>query len=206
MSDHAGAAHIPYDPISNRIGMWLFLLTELILFGALFIIFAVYFHRYTAEYELAAHELNRFIGAANTLVLLTSSLTMALAIAALQKDKPKESIRWGLATLGFAAIFLVVKGFEWAHKFELGIYLDSEVLLARPKGEIVFFGMYFLMTGLHAIHVIIGGFLIVWSLFKIKSGTANPKKMSFMENTGLYWHLVDLIWIYLFPLFYLIHS
>jgi len=209
MSDHTAAgtaeAHLHYDPVGNRIGMWLFLLTELILFGTLFIIYAVFFHRYTPDYERAAHELNRLIGGANTLVLLTSSLTMALSIAALQKDKAAQAIRWGFITLGFASIFLVVKGFEWAHKFELGIYFDSEVLLARPKGEIVFYGMYFLMTGLHALHVIIGGSLIVTAMVKIKRGTATSKRMSFLENTGLYWHLVDLIWIYLFPLFYLIH-
>ena len=98
----------------------------------------------------------------------------------------------------------MVKAFEWSGKFGHGIYPGSEILLARAKGEIVFFGMYFLMTGLHAVHVIIGAGLILAAMVKVKRGTVHAGRLSFLENTGLYWHLVDLIWIYLFPLFYLI--
>ena len=203
--DHdAGEAHVHYDPMGSRIGMWLFLLTELILFGTLFIFFAVYYQRYPFEYHAAAAELDRLVGAGNTLVLLTSSLTMALSIAALQKEKKSESLRWAFLTVAFAGVFLVVKAFEWSGKFSHGIYPGSELLLARPQGEIVFFGMYFLMTGLHALHVIIGAGLILWATVKVKKGTVHAGRLSFLENTGLYWHLVDLIWIYLFPLFYLI--
>lgn len=198
------AEHDHYDPISNKIGMWLFLLTELLLFGALFIIFAVYFREYTPEYHTAAAELNRLIGAGNTLVLLTSSLTMVLSLAALQRGDRSWSIRWMLATIAFAFVFLAVKAFEWHHKFDVGIYLNSDVLLARPKGEVVFFGLYFVMTGLHALHVIIGAALISVVAWAVKKGKVHAGRLSLLDNAALYWHLVDVIWIFLFPLFYLI--
>jgi cytochrome c oxidase subunit 3 len=107
-------------------------------------------------------------------------------------------------TLAFAAIFCVVKAFEWGGKFEHGIYPGSEHLLELTKGEVVFFGLYFTMTGLHALHVIIGGVLILWAMAKVRKDLVNAERMVFLDNIGLYWHLVDLVWIFLFPLFYLI--
>lgn len=192
------------DPIGNRFGMWLFLLTEIVLFGTLFLFFASYFYEYAADYHHAARQLNRIIGACNTAVLLTSSLTMALAIAAMHRGRREATLRWMMATLGFALVFLIVKGFEWSHKFEVGLYMDSDVLLALPRGEILFFGLYFVMTGLHALHVIIGGVLIGVAAVFVRNGRVHEGRASLLENAGLYWHLVDLIWIFLFPLFYLI--
>ena len=193
-----------WDPVANRIGMWLFLLTEILLFGTLFLIFAAYFREFEADYHHAARELNRLIGAGNTLVLLTSSLTMALAISALRKGRTRASLAFMAGTIGLALVFLTIKGFEWNHKFESGLYMDSDTLLALPRGEILFFGLYFVMTGLHALHVVVGAALIGATAFLVRRGRVRPGRMSLAENAGLYWHLVDLIWIYLFPLFYLI--
>ena len=208
MSDaaHGGeaAGHEHHDPVANRIGMWMFLLTEVLLFGTLFLFFASYFREYAADYHHAARQLNRVIGAANTVVLLTSSLTMALSIAALHAGRRNRSLAWMGATVALALVFLVVKGFEWSHKFEVGLYLDSDVLLALPRGEVIFFGLYFVMTGLHALHVVIGGGLIGVTAWHVARGRVHAGRMSLVENAGLYWHLVDLVWIFLFPLFYLI--
>jgi cytochrome c oxidase subunit 3 len=108
------------------------------------------------------------------------------------------------ATVGCALIFLVIKYFEWSAKIHHGIYPDSDQLLLRPAGEIVYFGLYYVMTGLHGIHVIIGGAVLLYALRLINAGRVTADNFIFLENSGLYWHLVDLVWIYLFPLFYLI--
>ena len=200
----AAEAHEHHDAFGSKLGMWLFLLTELLLFGTLFIIFASYFFEYTHDYHAAARELSRLIGGANTVVLLTSSLTIVLALRALQVGRRRACLRWMLATIGLALTFLVVKGFEWHHKFEVGIYFNSQSLLARPHGEVVFFGLYFVMTGLHALHVIIGGSLIGAVAWKVKAGTVTQERIGWLDNAALYWHFVDVIWIFLFPLFYLI--
>jgi len=198
-------AHAPHrDPVGLKIGMWLFLFTEITLFGTLFIAFAVYLHAYKLDFQAASGELNVPIGTLNTIVLLTSSLTMALAIQALQRRDKTQSILLMGVTLLFACTFLVVKAFEWNAKFHHHIYPGSEVLLLRPRGEIVFFGLYFTMTGLHALHVVIGGIVILFAVSRVRKGLTSADRPEFIEYTGLYWHLVDLVWIYLFPLFYLI--
>jgi cytochrome c oxidase subunit 3 len=206
----SGAAHDARDDqghrerAGNRFGMWMFLLTEIVLFGTLFLFFASYFYEYEADYRHAARQLNRLIGVFNTAVLITSSLTVALAISALHRGRKAASLRWLLATVGLALVFLAAKGLEWSHKFEVGLYLDSEVLLALPRGEILFFGLYFAMTGLHALHVVMGGVLLGVAARSVYSGRVHQGRASLLENSGLFWHLVDLIWIYLFPSFYLI--
>ena len=201
-----GAIHAEhYDPVGAKIGMWLFLFTEVLLFGTLFIVYAVYLFDFNWQFQKGSTELNVPVGAANTVILLTSSLTMALSIAALQRSQKDRSIRLMYATLACAAAFLVIKAFEWGAKFEHHIYPGSEHLLERTKGEIVFFGLYFTMTGLHALHVIIGGAVILMAVRRVRRGAVHAGRIVFLENTGLYWHLVDLVWIYLFPLFYLIH-
>lgn len=192
------------DYIGSKFGMWLFLFTEILLFGGLFILYSVYLHRYPAEFHTAGTELNVFFGGGNTLALVTSSFTMALSISALQKGDKKLAMILLSITLAMAFVFLVNKYFEWGAKFHHGIYPDSPALLERPKGEIIFFGLYFVMTGLHGIHVLVGAVIIIIVLFMIKNDRVNSNDFVVLENTGLYWHLVDLIWIYLFPLFYLI--
>jgi cytochrome c oxidase subunit 3 len=200
------AAHADHhDPLGARIGMWLFLFTEVLLFGALFLCYAVYLDQFTWQFREGSGELNVAIGTVNTLILLTSSLTMALSIAALQRSNRKLSLRMLDATLLCGLTFLVIKAFEWGGKFSHGIYPGSRHLLEdMTSGENVFFGLYYTMTGLHALHILAGVGVILFARFRVVRGRISAERIDFLENTGLYWHLVDLIWIYLFPLFYLI--
>ena len=203
---HAPSAdlHGHYDPAAGKLGMWLFLFSEALLFGTMFIAYATYLHKYTYMFRSAAHHLSRPIGAANTVILLTSSLSIALAIGAMQRGRKRQATGLMLLTVAFAAAFLVIKSFEWAEKFRLGLYPRGEALLALPPGEQVYFGLYYVMTGLHGLHVVAGALAILWALRQIRLGRIGPDRPRVLENVGLYWHLVDVVWIYLFPLFYLI--
>jgi len=192
------------DSETGKLGMWLFLFTELFLFGGLFLVYAVFRAKYSADFHSAALELNTFIGTLNTVFLLVSSMTVAMAITAVQKNHKKLAMFLVIVTLILAALFMINKYFEWSHKFDFQLYPGSEVLKNLPRGELLFFGLYYMMTGLHAVHVLIGMILLVINFFKIKSGYVNQSHYLHLENTGLYWHLVDLIWIFLFPLLYLI--
>lgn len=262
MSSHTDAlvAHKhPSDFEGAKIAMWLFLFTEILLFGGLFILYAVYRFLYPVDFHNAAIELNTALGATNTLVLLTSSLTVVLSIEALQRGNRKLSL-WMLGlTILCALTFLVIKYFEWGAKFHHGLYPGSEELLTHSNGEVIFFNMYYAMTGLHGIHVLVGmailsgmfyfiarkpvdkermGFDIVERLrggahlavvadngneigkvleiddkvrnidIKVTYETVpekfDPRNLIKLENSALYWHIVDVIWIFLFPLFYLI--
>jgi cytochrome c oxidase subunit 3 len=193
-----------YNQETGKFGMWIFLLTELFLFGGLFLVYAVFRAKYSQDFHNAALELNTFIGTLNTVFLLTSSMTVAMAITAIQKNSPGLAFFLVLITLVLAALFMVDKYIEWSHKFEFKIFPGSDVLKNLPRGELLFFGLYYMMTGLHALHVFIGMVLLSISLVKIKKGIVNQGHYLLLENSGLYWHLVDLIWIFLFPLLYLI--
>ncbi len=196
--------NIHRDDIAARLGMWLFLFTELILFGGLFIIYSVYRFTYPQEFHLAAKELNTIIGTFNTIILLTSSLTMAVSIVAIQRNKRNLSLFFQLLTILLALFFMVNKYFEWSAKFHHGIYPGSDTLLSESSGQILFFGLYYAMTGLHGLHVIIGAVMIAFMMRFTSKGVVTQDNYVKLENTGLYWHLVDIIWIFLFPLFYLI--
>jgi cytochrome c oxidase subunit 3 len=200
----ATVTHEHRDDVGAKMGMWLFLFTEIILFGGMFLIYAVYRFQYTEEYRLAAMELNTTVGTINTIILLTSSLTVALAIAAIQKKNKFLSILMLSLTIMMAFMFTINKFFEWSAKFSHGIYPGSDELLTKPDGHILFFSMYYLMTGLHVIHVLVGIVLLSIVLVMIIKNKIRSDKYVLLENSGLYWHLVDLIWIFLFPLFYLI--
>ncbi len=204
--NHEAAAevHVHRDDVGAKMGMWLFLFTEILLFGGMFLAYAVYRYQYPDQFHLAAMELNTGIGTLNTIILLTSSLTVALSIAAMQKGNRFLSIIMLIITNLFALMFMVNKFFEWSAKFEHGIYPGSEELLAKPNGQILFFGLYYVMTGLHGLHVIIGVVILTVILVFIIKNKITPDNYVKLENSGLYWHLVDLIWIFLFPLFYLI--
>jgi len=201
--EHA-VAHAHRDDIGARMGMWLFLFTELILFGGMFILYSVYRYKYPEAFHLAAKELNTIVGTFNTAILLTSSLTMALSITAIQRKQKSLSVIFQMLTIVLALGFMVNKYFEWTAKFHHGIYPGSETLLAKPAGEIVFFGLYYVMTGLHGLHVIIGVVLIAVMMRFTSKGIISSDSYVKLESAGLYWHLVDIIWIFLFPLFYLI--
>jgi cytochrome c oxidase subunit 3 len=198
------AAHVHRDDIGTRMGMWLFLFTELLLFGGLFFLYSVYRFTHQQDFHVAAKELDTLIGTFNTAILLTSSLTMALSIAAIQKRNIKLSIFFQLLTILMGAGFMINKYFEWMHHIGVGIYPGSEELLSKGPGQTLFFGLYYTMTGLHGLHVVIGAIVIgTMTRFTIK-GVITPDNYTKLEAAGLYWHLVDIIWIFLFPLFYLI--
>jgi len=192
------------DSDTGKLGMWLFLFTELFLFGGLFIVYAVMRSKYSEDFHQAALELNAFIGATNTVVLLVSSMTVAMSLTAIQKNQSDKAVGLIFITLLLAGIFMVNKYFEWGHKIGLHLYPGSDVMKTLPHGEIMFFGLYFMMTGLHLLHVIIGGILLTIVMLRLKSGKINHEHYLLHENGALYWHLVDLIWIFLFPLLYLI--
>jgi cytochrome c oxidase subunit III len=192
------------DYTGAKLGMWLFLFTELILFGGLFLLYAVYLARYPQEFTAGGRELNVLFGTANTVILLTSSLLAAMAVTAIQRDERRTSVLLLGGTILCAALFLVNKYLEWSAKIHHGIYPNSPRLAAGPPGESVFFSLYYLTTGLHGLHVLIGATLLAWVAARVKRGSVHAGDYVLLENGALYWHLVDLIWILIFPLYYLI--
>ncbi len=189
-----------------KLGMWFFLLTEVLTFGGLFCAYAVYRAWYPEMFSNAHRELNVVLGTINTVVLITSSLTMALAIRSMQLDRKNQTFTYLFFTLLLAGTFLVIKYFEYTHKIHVGqlpgrFYSFEGIEGNNPH---IFFSIYFMMTGLHGIHVVGGMCLIGWLMYKTKKDTFSSEYYTPIEMTGLFWHLVDLIWIFLFPLFYLI--
>jgi len=201
---HFDHADTQFD--AGKMGIWLFLVTEILLFGGLFCAFAIYRSWYYPAFVEAHHHLDKVMGGANTLVLITSSLTMALAVRAAQTNKKGQTVGLLLVTLACAATFLVIKYFEYSHKFHDGLlpgrYFTYEH--AKYAEEGIFFAVYFMMTGIHGFHVLVGMGLILWITIKAARGEFSSRYYAPVEGVGLYWHLVDLVWIYLFPLLYLI--
>jgi len=192
------------DYTGAKLGMWLFILSELLLFGGMFILYAVHRYKSPGDFHHASTELDVFLGTLNTIILLTSSLSVAVSITAIQKGERRLSIVLLMVTMALGLLFLVNKGFEWTTKIGHGIYPNSPTLLARSKGEILFFGLYYVMTGLHGLHVLVGVCVLCVMLILIAKGKLTQMHFTPLENAGLYWHLVDIIWIFLYPLFYLI--
>ncbi len=192
------------DATDARLGMWLFILSEILLFGGLFILYSAYRYKNPVDFHHASRELEVILGTFNTIILLTSSLSMAASISAIQRGQRKLSMVLLMATIALGLFFLVNKGFEWGTKIEHGIYPNSPALLARAKGEILFFGLYYVMTGLHGLHVLVGVCVLCGMWMLIAKDKINQMRFVPLENAGLYWHLVDIIWIFLYPLFYLI--
>ena len=193
------------DDIGSNMGMWMFIFSELLFFSGLFIVYAVFRSKYHDEFHLSSSQLNVFIGSLNTVLLMASSMTITMAITAMQKHSIKLAQRLTGITILLGIIFLVNKYFEWGHKIEHHIYPGSDFLMTFNHGEIMFFGLYYFMTGLHALHIIVGLILLIIVYFRIGNKTIHPDHSTLLENTSLYWHLVDLIWIFLFPLLYLIN-
>jgi cytochrome c oxidase subunit 3 len=192
------------DDAGAKFGMWIFIFTEILLFGGLFIVYAVMRHGYTKEFHAASQHLDTFIGAVNTIVLLVSSMTVAMSITAIQKNDKKMATFLLLMTLVCALIFLVNKYFEWGHKIQIHLYPGTDLMQELKHGYILFFSLYFFMTGLHMLHLIIGAIILIIALVKVRYGLIRADHFTLLENGALYWHLVDLIWIFLFPLFYLV--
>ncbi len=203
-------AHHFSDPAqqsdSAKLGMWIFILTEILLFGGLFVAYSI-FRAWNPDMFYNAHKfLDVKMGGINTVVLITSSVTMALSIRSMQLGRKKQTIGFLVATLLFAAVFLVIKYLEYSHKFHLGQLPGKFYTFTGVKGNNphIFFSIYFVMTGLHGVHVIAGMTVIVMMLVRTMRNRFSSEYYTPLEMTGLYWHLVDLIWIYLFPLLYLI--
>ena len=185
--------------------MWVFLVTEILMFGGLFAAFIINKSLHHDLFVQAHHHLNKIQGGTNTIVLLFSSLTMALAVRSSQLSKKSQTSTYLLVTIACAGIFLVVKYFEYSHKIHDGLLPGSHFAATdMPKEAHVFFSLYFMMTGLHGIHVVLGMGLIFWIFLRNQRGEFSSEFYTPVEVVGLYWHLVDLIWIYLFPLLYLI--
>jgi cytochrome c oxidase subunit III len=196
--------NIHRDDEASKTGMWLFLFTEMLLFGGLFVVYSVYRFRNASAFHLAAHELSVVVGTINTIILLISSATIAMSITAIQKKNRRLALLLLFTTLLLGLAFLINKYFEWGHHIKDQIYPGSPVLALRGQGDVLFYGLYFFMTGLHALHIIIGMIFIGVVARLIVRNKIDSGNFALLENSGLYWHLVDLIWIFLFPLFYLI--
>jgi cytochrome c oxidase subunit 3 len=192
------------DRKGKTLGMWFFLFTELLFFGGLFLLYSVYRYRFSDAFHKAASGENLVLGTLNTFLLLTSSFTMTLAIAAIKRGRRNHSVILQSATIALGIAFLIIKFSEWGEKISAGIYPKSPVLKGLGSGEELFFGLYYVMTGLHGLHVFVGIIVIaVMTGFTLRRVIRedNPVRL---ENTGLYWHFVDIVWLYLFPLFYLV--
>lgn len=195
-----------YD--SGKEGLWIFMVTEILMFGGLFVAYIIFHALYPEMFAEGAKQTNWVMGFINTLVLITSSLTMALSIYYVQKSQ-RQKATWMLAsTILCGAIFLMIKYFEYEHKIHLG-YLPGKMLdvaAVHPQHSNLglYFGLYFVMTGLHGTHVLIGMGLITWLLIRNIRGDFTPSYYLPLEGVGIFWHIVDLIWIFLFPLLYLI--
>jgi len=204
MTEKATHIEVHADDEAKKLGMWLFIFTELLLFGGLFLVYSVFRAQYPANFHEGSLELSVTIGAINTIVLLISSMTVAMALTAIQKNNRKLAMTLISVTLFLATVFLFNKVFEWGAKFEHGLYPGSKLMPMLERGDLLYFSLYFFMTGLHALHIIVGMVLLTICLVKVKSGNIHSQKYIHLENGALYWHLVDLIWIFLFPLMYLI--
>jgi cytochrome c oxidase subunit 3 len=192
---------------ASTLGMWIFLITEIMFFGGLFLAYTVYRRWYADIFAVASCSLDVYIGAANTVVLLSSSLTMVLAVRAAQLGKQKALIVFLVLTLLLGGVFLGVKAYEWNQKYVEhhipGPDFHFEGVTQQGPAQL-FFSLYFAMTGLHALHMVIGAGLLIVLIVLAAKGRFSASYMTPVDVVGLYWHFVDVIWIFLFPLLYLI--
>ncbi len=219
-SHHFSSMQQEYE--AGKQGVWIFMATEIMMFGGLFVGYFIYRFAYPEMYIAGGDSLNWVQGAANTLVLLVSSFTMAQAVTETMKGDNKKALKYVIVTTACAFIFLIVKYFEYSAKVHHGLfpgfdmwnpdmeYIKSHIrdtsLLANFSAENLrlFFVLYFAMTGLHGIHILIGIGLMFWIMKRLKNNEFSSKYYTAVEGVGLYWHIVDIIWIFLFPLMYLI--
>lgn len=229
ITNQVGLAH-HFDDIEQQreagtLGMWAFLITEVMFFGGLFLAYILYRFKYPVEFAVASNSLNVTMGFINTLVLICSSLTMALAVYCSQIGKRRPLIIFLLLTMVLGATFLVIKGveyhdkyvehhipvkfstyeFKWEERGSEGASAHEQALAAVDTGNVeMFFFLYFAMTGVHALHMIIGLGILATLVLMARRGRFTPEYHSPVDLSGLYWHFVDIVWIFLFPLLYLI--
>lgn len=207
-----GAAHeshfedLAQQVHAARLGVWLLIASEILFFGALFGLYAGLRAEVPAGFEAGAHEMATAIGTTNTFVLLTSSLTVALAYASLKLGRFKVSLALVGATVALALVFLVLKGIEYADHLRHGLGPAMPQPADKPPGMAVFITLYWMMTGLHALHVIGGLCVFAWVSRGIWAGHVSAARPHRFELVAIYWHFVDLVWIFLWPTFYLIHG
>lgn len=195
-----------HEYATSKEGVWLFLTSEILMFGGLFVGYIIYSHLYPEVFAEGSKHLNWKLGALNTIVLLFSSLTMVLGVHYSQEGNRKKAVTMLATTIACGAIFMIVKYFEYTHKIHEGL-LPGTWYSADKHGISnigLYYSFYFMMTGLHGIHVLAGMLLILWVLLRANKGEFGPKYFTPVEGVGLFWHLVDLIWIFLFPLLYLV--
>jgi len=191
---------------ASSLGMWLFLVTEIMFFGGMFTAYVVYRAAYAEAFAAASHHLDIVLGTINTAVLIGSSLTMALAVHAAQTGNRRSLQLFLVLTMVLGCVFLGIKGVEYSHKFHEG-HVPGPFFTwegADAGNAELFFSLYFGMTGLHALHMIIGIGILAILLLQATRGWYGPHYHTPVELTGLYWHFVDIVWIFLFPLLYLI--
>jgi cytochrome c oxidase subunit III len=210
MNHDAALAH-QFDSLEQQVeastlGMWVFLVTEVLFFGGLFLAYTIYRGWYQEAFAVSSHELDILLGGINTAVLITSSLTMALGVRAAQLGQRRAILTFLVLTMILGTAFLGIKGLEYYHKFTEHHVPGAEFRFEKEYAQHaqIFFSLYFMMTGLHALHMVIGlGILIVMFVWASR-GTITAEYYSPIEISGLYWHFVDIVWIFLFPLLYLI--
>jgi len=217
MSDtHAAAAHMPglahhfetheQQKETSFLGMWLFLVQEVMFFGGIFVVYVVYRHLYPAAFAAGSHHLNIPLGTINTAVLLMSSFTMVVAVSGAQIGKRGRLVGGLLGTIFFGLVFLVIKYFEYSDKWAHHLVPGPHFAWDGPpiEGIQLFFSLYFGMTGMHALHMIVGIAILLVMLRPAWKGKWTPENHNFVEGFGLYWHFVDIVWIFLFPFLYLL--
>jgi len=207
---HASLAHHFEDMDQQReassLGMWAFLVTEVMFFGGVFAGYAIYHTLYPEAFGEASKKLSVVLGATNTAVLICSSLTMAFAVRSAQLNQRRQLVLFLTLTIILGSVFLGIKAVEYSHKIHEHLVPGRSFVFEGPHGggAGMFFSFYFVMTGLHALHMVIGLGLMTWLLIHAQRGRFTSEYHSPVENCGLYWHFVDIVWVYLFPLLYLI--
>jgi cytochrome c oxidase subunit 3 len=195
---------------ASTLGMWMFLTTEILFFGGVLCAYWIYRIMYPEAWAVGAAQQNWKLGAANTIVLIISSLTMALAVRNSQMGKRRGTVAMLVATLIFGSTFLAIKAYEYTKHWEEGLFPgrhftwnEHPAIAAKVQ---LFMSFYWFLTGLHAIHMVIGAGLLVWFIWRAAKGHFSPEYYAPVEVMGLYWHFVDIVWIFLFPFLYLIHG
>jgi len=191
---------------ASQLGMWAFLVQELLFFGGLFAGYVVYRNLYPEAWTLGSHELDVSLGSTNTAILILSSLTMAMAVYWAQKGQKTKLVLFLVATLILGCSFLGIKVIEYSHKVQHHLLPGNGFSFDSPLADQVriFFSFYFAMTGMHAFHMIVGAGILIWLIVQAMKGRYTAEYNTPIEMFGLYWHFVDVVWIYLFPLLYLI--
>lgn len=211
MAEHTTALRHHFDDLEQQkdastLGMWVFLVTEMMFFGGLFAGYTIYRLLYPEAFAAGSHHTDLVLGSINTIVLIGSSLTMALAVYYAQSTKRNQLVTFLILTIMLGSVFLAIKGIEYHHKYVDHVVpgINDQVEGPMAEQEQLFFLFYFIMTGMHALHMIIGVGLLLVLTVRASRGRFSAQYFSPVEITGLYWHFVDIIWIFLFPLLYLI--